>query len=103
MAVPFNEISNKRELIDYHNKHGSGHYFEARTMRFFNSIVHDRVLNLGDMIYFVTSEQYRYETPRLFTVRQMAPDAKPESFSRFQQYSTLDDAYVVLDELESNG
>lgn len=65
------------------------HFFEASSMRFFNSRVLDGIYG-GKL--FVTSEKFDYASPRLYTVRIAHPDGSVESFSDFQEFKRADQA-----------
>ncbi|OGL47328.1 MAG: hypothetical protein A2W05_09810 [Candidatus Schekmanbacteria bacterium RBG_16_38_10] len=52
-----------------------GHYFfSPDSMRFFRSRVGDSVYQGSGGIYFVTSEQFDWKSPRLYTVRSFNPE-----------------------------
>lgn len=98
MAVSFEDITTKAELIAYHEQHGSGHYFAPDTMRFFDSIVEEGVTHHDGNVYFVTSEQYARVTPRLYSIREMNGAGEIETFGAFQKYGTAEDAQEVIDD-----
>lgn len=86
----------KREFMAAGN-----HFFDESAMRFFNSRVEGDPVESADggRVYFVTSEQYDEESPRLFTVRVWARDAgRASSVSAFQAYDSRDDAMRAMDE-----
>lgn len=68
----------------------AGHnWFSKDTMRFFNSRV------CGGLVggrYFVTSEKYDYDSPRLYTVREVNADGTVDTVGEFQGYDTADKA-----------
>ena len=61
------------------------HWFEPGAMRFFRS-------RIGQTVYggrfFVTSEQFDYRSPRLYTVRRANDDGSIGTASDFQQFET---------------
>lgn len=60
-------------------RNSGSHFFDAATMRFFNSRVSQKAYEnktTGDM-YFVTSESYDMSSPRLFTVRRLRYTVTP--------------------------
>ena len=61
------------------------HWFEPSTLRFFNSRP-GRTLYGGR--YFVTSERYDDDHPRLYTIREVTPDGNIETVGEFQAYAT---------------
>lgn len=71
--------------IEYRNRtHGNGHFFDADTMRFFNSRI-GAVDVKGDDWYFVTSERCDWGSgsPRMFSVRKMDIDGEIETVGEF--------------------
>ena len=69
----------------------SGHFFfSPDTMQFFRSrasteAIHDTATG---NYYFVTSEQFDYHSPRLYTARVMTPDGSTSDLGAFQQYAS---------------
>jgi hypothetical protein len=53
-------------------KDQGSHFFDADTLRFFNSRVSEMVYSTtdGKTMFFVTSERMDWTTPRLYTVRK---------------------------------
>lgn len=54
------------------NKEKGRHWFSPDTMKFFKSRIEKKSLTFGQLIndkYFITSEQYDYNSPRLYSVR----------------------------------
>lgn len=84
----------------YYNAHGIydisdikskavGHFFDKGAMRFFNSRILSDVFPSTKCVYFVTSEQYDYKSPRLFTVRSFDLTTRSiETVGEFQEYAT---------------
>lgn len=72
-----------------------GHFFDRSAMRFFKS----RVADIGyknivtNLIYFVTSEKFDYNTPRLYTVRVLKLDGSIETVNEFQRYKSSNGAH----------
>lgn len=65
----------------------AGHYFFApSTMRFFRSKIASRSIINGK--YFVTSEQFDTDAPRLYTIRRANPDGTIDTVGEFQQYTS---------------
>lgn len=62
------------EYIDFdqikrlHQEKG-GHFFSPGATRFFNSRYPRKVIKIGDEAYFITSERFNNESPRLYTIR----------------------------------
>lgn len=76
------------------NKNAGFHFFDPSSMRFFMSRVSKRVHPLPDgSVLFVTSEQFDYESARLYTVRLANTDgsvgtAPGFSFQQFRNSAT---------------
>lgn len=71
------------------NERAGKHFFEASTMRFFRSRI------LPDVYggrYFITSEQFDRDSPRLYTIREVNEHGGIDTVGEFQQYDTLDKA-----------
>jgi hypothetical protein len=81
------------EMMKRANENGGYHFFSRDAMRFFRSriapgVVHGRV--------FITSEQFDYASPRLYTVRAMRDDGSTVELSEFQQFDTLRQARAYV-------
>lgn len=76
------------------NKEIGNCFFSPETMAFFDSRIET------EMFYgrfFVTSEKYNYETPRLFTIREVKENGAVNTVGRnFQEYTTLLDAVAGI-------
>lgn len=76
--------------IRRHNR-ATGHYFfEEGTMRFFRSKIVSRQPIAGR--FFITSEQFDADAPRLYTVRRANDDGSIDTIGEFQQYETYQEA-----------
>ncbi len=64
-------------------------YFSPATMRFFKSRIAPGLRHVENGIVFITSEQFDYDSPRLYTVRLMDENARVTDIDEFQQYKTL--------------
>lgn len=79
---PFHTI----DMMKRANESGGFHFFDRDTMRFFRSrvapgVTHGRV--------FITSEQFDYSSPRLYTVRALKDDGSTTDLTGFQAFATL--------------
>ena len=80
-----------------YNKQMGFHFFDADTMRFFNSVVvavhppTEKNKPMGGCV-FITSERMDYNHPKGYTVRAMRFNGSVESVSEFQEYDRLEDA-----------
>jgi len=74
-----------------HNNKASGRFwFSPETMRFFKSRVESRLLKQR---YFITSEQFGDDFPRLFTIRVYDPKTHQiDTVGKFQDYKTKQEA-----------
>lgn len=82
--------------VELANSRAGQHFFDADTMRFFNSRV------LGDLIdgrYFVTSERFDENHPRLYTLREAMPNGHIETVGEFQGYTSARAAYTAARKL----
>ena len=70
------------------------HFFDADTMRFFNSRVLDATLTQigadGDHFRFVTSERYDWDSPRRYTVRSVEFYRYPDNNGTPREHVTVD-------------
>jgi hypothetical protein len=85
--------------IQYANRLGGWFFFEASSMRFFRSRIAD---GIHGGRYFVTSEQFDYQSPRLYTVREALPSGRVESVSEFQAFTSLRQARRAADQYAEN-
>jgi hypothetical protein len=76
------------------NRAGGQHFFSAGAMRFFNSKV-ESALYSGR--YFITSERFRFDDPKAYTVREvMEKGASIETVGEFCQYKNIEDARAEI-------
>jgi len=97
MAVPFEEIRDVGDLRRYVKDRGS-HWFDPDSMRFFSSRVGSRIEHKGGFIYFVSSEQFNYKSPRLYTVRKVCREGGIDTVGNFQGYRTGKEAWKAIQE-----
>lgn len=77
------------------NKANGNYFFSRDSMRFFKSKIESGLYN-GK--YFITSEQFDYNSPRLYTVRSVNLDASINTIGDFQQYKTKSHARYFIQE-----
>jgi len=82
------------------NRAAGYHFFEPSTMRFFRSRVGDTVYGGR---YFVTSEQFDWSSPRLYTVRVANDDRTIDDVGGFQAYPTHTAAVRAIRRLIAQG
>tara|TARA_A100001515_G_C4432659_1_gene164252 strand:- start:68 stop:442 length:375 start_codon:yes stop_codon:yes gene_type:complete len=79
------------EQIKKANQKSGYHFFDPSNMRFFNSKIHTKRPIRGCV--FITSEQYDYSAPRLYTIRIAYADGSIETMKwGFQKFQTYQDA-----------
>lgn len=77
------------DAIALYNNNG-GHFFDADTMKFFNSRIHD---NLYNNYWFITSEKDDFTSaPRRYTIRVFSGTYDRIASINFNKYPTLNDA-----------
>lgn len=84
----------KRDILDQflismnevERKH-NGHWFSKDSMRFFKSRLPQDAYKIGDLYYFISSEQYMSD-PRAYTLRVMTEDGTIDSVGEFQEHAT---------------
>jgi hypothetical protein len=79
------------------NKDAGQYFFSPDTMRFFNTKIASKRVYGGR--YFITSEQFDYNSPRLYTIREAKPDGTIDDASEFQQFSTVEQAKRAAEKL----
>jgi len=83
------------------NKERGHHFFEASTMRFFDSRILEGVINGR---YFVTSERFHgsngYVADRRYTVRRAKDDGEINTEGEFQAYRTAGQARKAAKRLD---
>lgn len=80
-------IYHSEDLIKHYYRKTNGHFFDKSTMRFFNARVSDTVYPGSDIVFFITSEKYDHNSPRLFTLRSYRPNnGEIETIGEFQQF-----------------
>ena len=75
---------NSIDEIRQHNQAIGHYFFSPGAMRFFRSKVGRYVIG-GQ--YFITSEQFNNDSPRLYTIRKCV-DGRVEQVGEFQQYKS---------------
>lgn len=107
----YNSISNVEQIVEEVRRTGS-HFFDRDTMRFFRSRLAPAIFvpvrldgktrggfkAFSGPIWFVTSEQYSFDSKRLYTVRCYNPKARGSrppvgTVGEFQAHATIRQAY----------
>ena len=79
-----------------HYRRGFGHWFDADTLRFFRSRVGGTAYNDGERAYFVSSEQYDWNSPRLYSVRcYIWATREIYTVGEFQAYASRNGAHAA--------
>jgi hypothetical protein len=78
------------------SKANGGHFFDPQAMRFFNSKIESELI---EGRYFITSERYDTDSPKLYTIRQISETGQIlGDLGEFQEFDTLQGALVALGE-----
>jgi hypothetical protein len=81
------------------SKANGGHFFDPQAMRFFNSKIESELI---DGRYFITSERYDTDRPKLYTIRQISETGQMlDDLGDFQEFDTLHGALIALGERKS--
>lgn len=80
--------------------HAEGHFFDAGATHFFSSRYPQDAYKVGNKAYFVTSEQFDYKSPRLYTVRVCDfTTGEVDTVGKFQEYATRKQALAAIKKL----
>ena len=79
--------------IERANENHGHHFFEPSSKRFFRSRIGETVYGGR---YFITSEQFDYTSPRLYTVRMARDDGSIETIGDFQAFRTASQARAAI-------
>lgn len=91
---PFDQINSIDDLITTSERLG-GHFFDADTLKFFNSrVLSDLYMVDNSRGYFVTSERYEDE-PRTYSVRRYVVTHDDEKNSDYIDISSVDEGYQL--------
>ena len=89
---PFDQINSIDDLITTSERLG-GHFFDADTLKFFNSRILSDLYRVDDSKgYFVTSERYEDE-PRTYSVRYYVVTHDDEKNSDYIDISSVDEGF----------
>ena len=93
LEIETTNFSNVNEVRQA-NKAIGHHWFDASSMRFFNSHVNgaDKLINKR---FFISSEQFDSNSPRLFTIRVVSPNGEVNTYGEFQGYKTRKEAITA--------
>jgi hypothetical protein len=91
-------LYNADQLAEYSHRAGF-HFFDKSANRFFNSRTGDKVVMHNGAAYFVTSERFDDNTPRMYTARRMLESGAVEEVpgSKFQQFSSARSAWAFTE------
>ena len=83
------------------NKQAGLHFFDKKTMEFFNSRIESTLIKKEGKQYFITSEQFsnslsNYIGKRLFTIREVKENGEIKTIGEFQGYNTKQEAKKEL-------
>jgi hypothetical protein len=84
--------------------YGAGsHWFDRSAMRYFNSRIGERVHPVPGGALFVSSEQFDWNSPRLYSVRSCTFEGSIDTVGEFQQYATNSAAHAAASSLVKSG
>uniref|UniRef100_A0AAU3I9F0 Uncharacterized protein n=1 Tax=Streptomyces sp. NBC_01393 TaxID=2903851 RepID=A0AAU3I9F0_9ACTN len=78
------------------------HWFDASALRFFSSRISETVYPTEGGAYFVSSERFDWQSPRLFTVRHCTTAGEISTVGEFQGYASRNGAHTAAQRL-ANG
>lgn len=81
-------------MQDIQRKH-TGHWFSRSAMRFFHSRVGEYGYQGPGGVYFVSSEQFNAQSPRLYSVRRQKADGSIETVGDFQAFKSRSGAHAA--------
>lgn len=84
---------NSIDEIKKANKAAGRHWFSKDTMAFFDSIVYPQLIQHPKGAYFISSERFDSESPRLFTVRFAYLHGEVTTVGDFQAFESRSDAW----------
>lgn len=75
----------------------TGHWFSSGAMKFFDSRIPQTAIMENGKAYFVSSERFDYNSPRLYSIRVCdMSSGKIDTIGEFQQYATSKQAYAGI-------
>lgn len=96
------KLTSMRQIRDGHQ----GRWFDESTRRFFGSRIGKAVYPAADgSAFFVSSERYDDESPRLYSVRRAfweGGQVEIKTVGEFQQYASRNDAHSAARRLASS-
>lgn len=95
MTTTFDRPAQSLAEIRARNAAIGHHFFEPSAMRFFRSRCSGAVYPGTRSTWFVTSEQFDSDSPRLYSVRVQQIDGTIDTVGEFQQYATSREARAV--------
>ena len=82
------------------NRDKGKYWFSPETTRFFDSRYPSCAYKSGSLAYFITSERFRHDYPRLYTIRVCdLTTGGIDTVGEFQQYGTRQQAERALKKL----
>lgn len=79
------------EAVRKANRTIGHHWFDPSSMRFFSSHINgaDKLINKR---FFISSEQFDSNSPRLYTIRVVLPNGEVDTYGEFQAYKSRSEA-----------
>ena len=86
-----------RDIVRANGYSSQHHFFDPGATRFFKSRYPQTGIVKDNKAYFVTSEQFDYNSPRLYTIRVCdMTTGIVDSVSEFQQYQTSKQSQAAI-------
>lgn len=92
-----------RDIVRANGYGSQHHFFDAGATRFFKSRYPQTGIVKDNKAYFVTSEQFDYNSPRLYTVRVCDMETGiVDTIGEFQQYQTSKQAQATIKDIANS-
>lgn len=85
----FNSIEDLKQA----NEDAGYHWFDKDSMEFFDSVVYPGLIQHPEGAYFISSERFDSESPRLFTVRFTHFTGETNTVGPFQGFNSKAEAW----------
>lgn len=82
--------------IELKNRQSGRFFFSKDTKRFFKSRIGNEVYG---GCYFITSEKFNDDSPRLYTIRKASPDGDVSTVGKFQAFKTSAQARSAINRI----
>lgn len=100
MATKINTIDFS-DVRDYYERNQNGHWFDAKTLKFFGSRLPKVAYETNAGILFISSELDFSGERRYYNVRRQAVDGDIKTVGRFNEFRTRAEALNAIKELHA--